>query len=751
MNTDKTQIVRVSVASSGARRRRHETFNGFLSVFIGVHRRIQSLLPIVALVCSFATVAHADDDPFQFLESNDAQAQAFFAEQGAKARATLDAIPGRAQLLARIRALSDSGVTVSSITATASRVFYLKQQPGRAHAVLCMREGIGGAEREILDPARFDRGGRPAAIDWFVPSPDGRLVAYGVSPGGSEESVLRVLGADSHKDLPLEIDRARFNRNLAWHPDGRSFYYTRYPESSAPGKRLANLRVYRHQLGRESTRDEIVFAPGVGGARDVPEFVRPYFHLPLESRYAYAIARDGMRREIAVHVTEQRDLAAGHPRWRKIVGAEDEVLAIEGWKDDLFLLSKRNAPRHRVLRMKPTGDLASARVVVPQGDVVIQSMALARDAIYLRAMNAGVDRLERVAIGLLGGVKEAQFVRTPFDNAIVQLETDPRVPGALLRLQGWIDPPSVIQVDANGNTKNTRLQPAATVDYSDMDEVRLYAPGHDGAKIPVTLIYRKSTRLGGDNPTLLVGYGAFGESMLPGYDPTRLAWLERGGVYAIAHVRGGGEYGEPWVQGGRRATKVNTILDFISVAEFLVTYGFTSPKRLAIEGTAAGGIPAAGALVRRPDLFAAVIARVPVVDLVRFEKMASGPAQVAEFGSAATAEGAEQLRLVSPYHYVKDGTAYPAVMLTAGADDPRVEPWQPGKMAARLQAASTSGKPVLLRMNEMRGAPSRAEELADIYSFLFWQLGDPQFQLPVAPAPAQPVDDFVGPPAPAAR
>jgi prolyl oligopeptidase len=439
-------------------------------------------------------------------------------------------------------------------------------------------------------------------------------------------------------------------------------------------------------------------------------------------------------------VTDQRDLAAGQPRWRKIVGAEDEVLAIEGWRDDLYLLSKHNAPRHRVLRMRANGDLASARVAVPQGDVVIQGMALARDALYLRAMNAGVDRLERVPLGLLGS-KEPQFVRTPFDNAIVQLEADPRLPGAILRLQGWIEPPSVVQVDAGGNTKNTRLQPPAAVDYSDMDEVRLYAPGHDGTRIPVTLLYRKSTRLGGDNPTLLVGYGAFGETMAPGYDAARLAWLERGGVFAIAHVRGGGEYGEPWHQAGRGAAKINTILDLISVSEFLVSYGFTSPRRLAILGTSAGGIPVGGAMVRRPDLYAAMVARVPVMDMVRFESMASGAANVPEFGSAATPQGLETLRMISAYHQVKEGTAYPAVLLTAGINDPRVAPWQPGKMAARLQKASTSGKPVLLRIDYESGhglgtaRTQRDEELADIYSFLLWQMGDPAFQPVVEPAP----------------
>jgi prolyl oligopeptidase len=699
--------------------------------------------------------AQAPDDPFRSLEDvASPESQASFREQAAQARASLDRIAGRASLLARIRALSTSNVMVSAIKVTdGARVFYLKLAPGQLNPALYLREGLAGAERLVVDPERFMRGTSRAAIDWFAPSPDGRHVAYGVSLAGSEDSMLRVASADNGRDLPIEIDRTRFNADLAWHPDSRSFYYARIPEGAAGAKRYANIRLYRHVLGREAARDEIVFASGVGGARDVPEFVYPSLHVPVESRYAYAIARDGVRNELAVHVSELRDLAAGRPHWRKLAGYEDDVTAIQGWKDDLYLLSHLKAPHYRVLRVKAgAASLVGARVAVPEGDTVIQEIGLARDALYLRTMVGGVDRLERSPIGLLG-MKAPEYVKTPFDNAITQLVTHPRAPGAILRMQGWIEAPLVVQVEAKGgNIVATRLQPPSPADFSAMDEVRLYAPSHDGARIPVTLIYRKSTTLTTQNPTLLVGYGSYGLSMRPTYDPARLAWLERGGIYAIAHVRGGGEYGEAWHEAGRRDRKVNTVLDFIAVAEFLVKYGFTNPKKLAIEGTGAGGIPVGGALVRRPDLFGAGVARVPVIDMLRFETMASGPANVPEFGSVSTPAGLEALRAISPYQQVKDGTAYPAVLLTAGINDPRIPVWQPAKMAARLQQATSSGKPVLLRVDYESGhgrGTSRTqheEELADIYSFLLWQFGDPDFQ-PPPPPPPPPV---MGPPVPEA-
>jgi prolyl oligopeptidase len=293
----------------------------------------------------------------------------------------------------------------------------------------------------------------------------------------------------------------------------------------------------------------------------------------------------------------------------------------------------------------------------------------------------------------------------------------------------------VIAVEARtGNLKNTGLQPAPAADYSAMDEVRLYAKSHDGVKIPVTLLYRKTTMLSADNPTLLIGYGAYGISMSPSFDSTRLAWLERGGIIAIAHLRGGGEYGEEWHRAGQKATKQNTILDFIAVAEFLIQYGFTTPRHLAIQGGSAGGIPSAGAMVRRPELFAAVVPRVAVLDMLRMEFSQNGPANIPEFGSVATREGFDALFGMSSYHWVKNGTDYPAVLLTTGLNDPRVDPWQAAKMAARLQAANPAGKPVLLRVEREGGhgqgstRSQREEELADIYSFLLWRFGVPDFQ-----------------------
>lgn len=683
-------------------------------------------------------------DPYRWLEDvKSVDSQAFFLAQDEYARKTLASIPGRAALIGRIRELSAAQVTVRNLALAGGKVFYLKLAAGQETPVLCVREGFAGVEHVLVDPGRISPEAGRAAINWYHPSPDGRYVAYGISHGGTEDATLRVLEVRDGRDTGVAIDRARFNAGLSWHHDSRAFYYARIPEGGQPDSvhRYAGIRVYRHVVGRPAGQDEIVFASGMGGARDVPEFVYPSLVVPEDSTHAYAIARHGVRREISVYMTTVKELAQGLPRWKKIVDFEDGVTAIEAWKDDLYLLTHKDAPLNKILVAKAGKDAISRpRVAVPEGEAVILDMALAADALYLRSTVGGLERLERLNLGF-GASRTPEFVKTAFDVAFTQIITHPRRPGAVLHMQGFIEPPVVLSVEAKtGNLRNTGLQPAPLADFSAMDEVRLYAPGHDGTKIPVTLLYRKSTMLTADNPTLLVGYGAYGISQVPYFDATRLAWLERGGIIAFAHIRGGGEYGEAWHRAGQKATKENTILDFIACAEFLVKYGFTSPHRLAIQGTSAGGIPSAGAMVRRPDLFAAVVLRVAVLDMLRFEFSPNGPANIPEFGSVATRAGFEALRAMSAYHHVKDGIAYPAVLLTTGMNDPRVDPWQAAKMAARLQAASTGGKPVLLRVESQGGhgqgatRTQREEELADIYAFLLWQFGNEEFVPPTGTA-----------------
>jgi prolyl oligopeptidase len=653
--------------------------------------------------------------------------EAFFREQSASTRATLDRIAGRAALRDRIAQLSAKQTLVDHIAVGGPRLFYLKLEPGAQAARLVMREGPAGAERVVLDPGTF--AGGVAQVAWIEPSPDGRFVAFGAMRAGERETVLRVVAVDGGQLQPFEIDRVPRDAQVAWLADARTFHYPRSPESGRAS------RLYRHVLGRPTDRDEIVFAPGVGGAVGVGEGVEVSLHMPLESRYVYAVVHGRETPEIAVHVAEQKDLAGGKPRWRRLASPGDGVLAIEGWKDDLYVLTRRNAPHHRVLRVKAGATtLDGAKIAVAEGDSVIRSMALARDGLYLRTMVAGVDRLERLPLGLLASSDKPQFIRTPFDAAILEMAAQPRAEGVLLHLEGWIDPPALVHVDRRGDAQPLTLHPATAIDFSQVDEVRLYAPSTGGVKIPITLFYRKSTRLTRDNPTLLFANGNYGVPLTPNFDAARLAWLEQGGVFAMAHLRGGGEYGEAWHEAGRGSLKGNTVADLIAVAEYLASYGFTSPRRLAVMGVGEGAVPAAVALEQRPDLFAAGIFRSPIADLQRAVEAAGGEALHAEFG--ARPEG------LSPMQHVRASLPYPAVLLTTRRDPADAPAWHAAKLAARLQASTSSGRPVLLRTPEAgHGARDlREEELTDLYAFLLWQMGDARFQGPPAttagPAPA---------------
>jgi prolyl oligopeptidase len=326
-----------------------------------------------------------------------------------------------------------------------------------------------------------------------------------------------------------------------------------------------------------------------------------------------------------------------------------------------------------------------------------------------------------------------ESIKLPFEGAIQSLVTNPTEAGAWLELVGWTKPPLWYSVNAKSTIEDTRIVPPSPVDFSQIVSEEVKAKSADGTMVPLSIVHKRGIMMDGSNPTLLDGYGAYGITLDPAFRPTLLAFFERGGIYAVAHVRGGGEYGEDWHNAGRLMTKQHTIDDFIACAQYLIAQMYTSPARLAGQGTSAGGITIGGAITQRPDLFAAALIRVGDSDALRSELMASGPANIPEFGTVKQLDGFRALYAMDAYQHVKPN-AYPAVLLTTGANDPRVAPWQAAKMTARLQASTNSGKPVLLRVDYDAGhgmgstKSQRDSELADELAFLFWQFGSPDFQ-----------------------
>jgi prolyl oligopeptidase len=490
--------------------------------------------------------------------------------------------------------------------------------------------------------------------------------------------------------------------------------------------------VYLHTLGNKPDTDILVlgvdFASLKIAAADIP-----FVGIIPGGSQAVGIINHGVRNEITAFLAPTSSLKAKAIPWKKLCDVEDDITSFDGRGDDLYLLSHRDASRYKVLRTTFSNpDLAAAETVVPASRAVIRNIAAAQDALYVQALDGGIGRVTRVRYG----GASASSVPLPFQGNVGLAATDPRVPGTLLDMTTWTKASKIYAYDpVKQSVTDTRLQPAGPFDDPrGLESHEVKARSYDGTLVPLSIVHKAGLKLDRSNPTLLMGYGAYGISMDPYFDPRNLAWLERGGVYAVAHIRGGGEYGEDWHLAGKLLTKQNTWKDFIACAEYLIEQKYTSTARLAIEGGSAGGITVGRSITERPDLFAVAIDAVPMSDVVRAEFTPNGPPNIPEFGTVKQADGFKALYAMSAYHHIKDQTPYPAVMITTGFNDPRVISWQPGKMAARLQAATSSVKPVLLRVDYDAGhgigstKTQREQEMADEMSFALWQFGISEFQ-----------------------
>jgi prolyl oligopeptidase len=677
-------------------------------------------------------------DPYRYMENlKDPEVAGWFKAQNDYTRAILARLPGREALVSKIKELDEAvPARVFDVRRLPNgRYFYQKRLASEDVPKIYMRNGLAGEEKLLVDPATFARSGGPHySIDYYAPSFDGRYVAFGVSPAGSEDAVLHVLDADTGKETGDVIDRAQFG-SPNWLPDGRSFLYNRLQKlgpNAAPTDRYLKSRAYLHVLGVDPDKDPAVFGVEISPTISVrPEDI-PFAATAPASSYVFAVVAHGVQIEWTMYAAALNSLNKPHIPWKKICDVDDDVTGFDVYGEDLYLLSHKDASRFKVLHTRLSNpDLAKAEVIVPASEAVIRNLAAARDALYVQELHGGIGRLLRVAYG-----SKPEPVALPFEGSVDLAATDQRVPGTLLEMASWTKAYKIYAYDPpSKQVTDTKLQPIGPYDDpKDLESVEVKAKSYDGTLVPLSIVYKRGLKLNGSNPTLLWGYGAYGITQDPAFDPKRLAWFDLGGVFAVAHVRGGGEYGEDWHLAGKGLTKQNTWKDFIACGEYLIEHKYTNSAHLGGMGVSAGGITIGRSLTERPDLFAALIDAVPASDAVRAEFSPNGPPNIPEFGSVKTEDGFKGLYAMSPYHHVKDGMAYPAVMLTTGFNDPRVISWEPGKMAARLQAATANGKPVLLRVDYEAGhgfgstKTQRQLELADEWSFLLWQFGEPQFQ-----------------------
>ncbi|MBZ5550656.1 MAG: prolyl oligopeptidase family serine peptidase [Acidobacteriia bacterium] len=581
----------------------------------------------------------------------------------------------------------------------------------------------------IFDPNAASNKGS-TAVDFYVASLDGKYVAVALSENGSEDSNGRIFEVATGKALPDVVPRVNFataGGSIAWKADSSGFYYTRYPQGNERPPEDANFyqQVYFHKLGSDPKQDTYVIG------KEFPRIAEIQLRASDDGRWLVAAVANGDGGQFAHYVMN----SSGH--WTQVTHFEDGIVSVKvGVDDALYLLSRKNAPRGQILRLPLAHlDLSDAKVVIPQssGSGADES---ARASIDNFVPTTG----HLYVIDILGGPSRVRVFDTqghalpapslPPISAIGQVVS---IGGgdALFYTSTYLDPPAWYRVDAaSGKSTRTALFETSPVKFDDAEVVRDFAVSKDGTRVPVNIVRRKGTKLDGSNPTLLYAYGGYGINEKPFFlGSFARTWLDQGGVYVDANLRGGGEYGEEWHKAGNLTRKQNVFDDFIGCAQYLVEQKYTSPAHLAIMGGSNGGLLMGAALTQRPDLFRAVVSFVGIYDMLRVELDPNGAFNVTEFGTVKDPEQFKALYAYSPYHHVKDGTAYPAILLPTGENDHRVNPMQSRKMTARLQAASSSDHPILLRTTSSAGhgmgtaLDEEIEQDADVFSFLFDQLG----------------------------
>ena len=673
-------------------------------------------------------------DPYRYFENvKSLEVQTWLKGQGDAARETLDKITIRDALEKRITELTDAtGDSIYEIVRMpGDRTYYMKRAKGERQFKLVMRVGLNGAERVLVDAdVAAKRTGVPHAINYFVPSWDGKYVAYGMSAGGSEDASLYILDVKAGKAIGAPIPRV-YGDVVNWLPDSRSLTFNQLkPPTKGEAETEAYLdsKVLWLKVGDPESKAKAIFGPTVTKALGLARLdVGVVFFAP-GSPWMIARTTDTTLQEGFLFVAPLADLGKPNLKWKRISAFTNSITGAELRGNDLFLLTHANAPRNKVLKLdlrKPDLSLAVTVATAPK-DAVLEGFHLAYDAMIAAVREGTQVVLRRYKAGDVDGAAVAM----PFKGT-ARVHADPAhaYSDVLYSLSGWTEMPRAFLLAGDTSTDSGLIVNPKPPNLPDVEVVDVTLPSHDGAMVPMTLLYKKGLKRDGTNPTLLTAYAAYGFSESARFSATNMVWIEQGGVLAIANVRGSGVFGQDWYHGGFKATKSNTWKDGVACAKYLIAEGYASAKTLGVIGTSAGGIFVGRTVTTAPELFVAAIFDVGVMDAVRAEESANGITNISEFGSVKNAAEFPALLDMSTYHQIKDGVAYPAVLLVHGMNDPRVDVWNSAKAAARLQAATTSGKPILMRLDMQAGhgmgstATQRIAMSADIYSFLLWQMG----------------------------
>jgi prolyl oligopeptidase len=662
-------------------------------------------------------------DDYQWLEgSTNADVREWTRLQNERTRAYYDQLPfhtGVAQALEEL--IADQSASYSVTHKCGETVFALRNKPPAQQPVLVRFKSLQPPAlwKVVFDPNAWNTNGT-TAMDWFVPSPDGRVVAVSLSEKGSEDGTLHFFETATGRHLPDQIPGVQYPTGggaAAWNADGSGIFYTRYPRAGERPE--ADLHFYQqvwfHRLGQPVSADTYEIG------RDFPRIAEIELEASEDGQGVLATVANGDGGDFAHYLRNP----AGP--WRQLTRFEDGVKQIKfGHDGALYLRSLQGAPHGKILRLAP-GDteLSQAKVVVPEQRGVIQDFESSAHGLYVNELEGGPSRLRFYRTGS----RKAVDVPIPPVSSIGGLHcwNEDEV---LFASTSYLTPTAWLTwAPGEKQPRPTALRTISPANFDDVEVVREFATSKDGTKVPVNILRKKGLKRDGNSPTILNGYGGYGINLTPRFSPTLRVWFDAGGVYAIANLRGGGEYGEEWHKEGNLTKKQNVFDDFIACAEHLIRRQYTRPARLAVTGSSNGGLLMGAFLTQRPELARAVVSRVGIYDSLRSELEPNGAFNITEFGTVKDEAQFKALYAYSPYHHVKAGTAYPAILFPCGENDGRVNPFHSRKMTAGLQAANTSDHPILLRMTASAGhgmgssLKDYVAEQSDIYSFLFKELG----------------------------
>lgn len=673
------------------------------------------------------------NDPYRWLEDlKDTNVIAWFKAQGELTDRPLAKIPGRDALVQEWLALDKlKPASYSSITSENGRFFYKKTLGGENVGKLYFREGWNGTEKLLFDPATY-KAGMTTTINSYVPSWDGKYVAIGFSSGGAEYSEIRVLDREHGKLLPESIYPS-WGAVLGWMKDNKSFFYDagKVTDIKSPDIEL-NRKTRIHKLGTEPTLDRDIFSdesnPELGiTPKDWPA-------ASIDESYPDYIIGDvqTVQPEMRLFYAPASELKNKKIKWDVLCKLSDNLVRGYAFHGDyVYAITHTDAPKYKVVRTRVEHpDWEHAETVIPEAADSVQYLVKSKHYLFVVYSDGVVGRLAKYDLAT-GKIQE---IKLPASGTVGVSCPDRKTDRCLVYITSWTSPLTIYDFDAAKDTfaKSIFNTDVSYPGFENLVSQEVEAPGYDGAMIPLSIVYQKGITLDGSNSCILEGYGAYGFSETP-YFSILHSVAKRGVVLAIAHVRGGSEKGEAWYKAGFKTTKPNTWKDFISCAEYLVKKGYTSPRKLAGTGTSAGGILISRAITERPDLFAAAVCNVGCANAMRMEFTPNGPGNTPEFGTVKDPVECAALFEMDGVQHVQKGVKYPAVLGVCGWNDPRVAPWEPAKFVAALQAATTSEKPVLLKVNYDDGHFTEEKivtfkNFASQFAFLLWQTGQQDFQ-----------------------